>query len=235
MNINDKINDYALRGLRDTADKDYIHARMAYRSALIPQFHWSALHALEKYAKCIILLSRTPKPKPPLGHEVRRTLEILSGHIDIKISDQSDKFLKRLEETNAKYRYMEVSWYLHEHEVVYLDRVVWELRRYCNSILYNYSLRTENVPLLPKFEELLKQTDNKTKENLLVLNGFIEKVLDNKQHRARTALIWSNIYFTKRRRKTVTLPNYFLAENSSFFLYPEVVEEIRKYVYVPKK
>ena len=48
-----KVNSFALRAFRDTADRDYIHARMAYRADLFPQFHWSALHALEKYAKCI--------------------------------------------------------------------------------------------------------------------------------------------------------------------------------------
>lgn len=58
-----KVNNYALRAFRDTADKDYIHARMAYKAALYPQFLWSSLHSLEKYAKCILILNRVPKPK----------------------------------------------------------------------------------------------------------------------------------------------------------------------------
>ncbi len=34
-----KVNNFALRAFRDTADRDYIHARMAYRVELFPQFH----------------------------------------------------------------------------------------------------------------------------------------------------------------------------------------------------
>lgn len=45
------LNDFAIRSFRDTADRDYIHARLAYRAQLVPQFQWSALHCLEKYAK----------------------------------------------------------------------------------------------------------------------------------------------------------------------------------------
>ena len=58
-----KVNSFALRAFRDTADRDYIHARMAYRAGLIPQFRWSALHALEKYAKCITILARILSPR----------------------------------------------------------------------------------------------------------------------------------------------------------------------------
>lgn len=44
-NMTQKVNSFALRAFRDTAVRDYIHARMAYRAELFPQFHWSALHA----------------------------------------------------------------------------------------------------------------------------------------------------------------------------------------------
>ena len=49
-----KVNSFAIRAFRNTADKDYIHARMAYKARLLPQFHWSSLHALEKYAKFLL-------------------------------------------------------------------------------------------------------------------------------------------------------------------------------------
>jgi hypothetical protein len=37
------VNDFAIRSFRETADKDYIAARMAYRARLIQPFLWSAL------------------------------------------------------------------------------------------------------------------------------------------------------------------------------------------------
>ena len=79
--LTQKVNTFALRSFRDTADKDYIHARMAYRGDLFPQFHWSALHALEKYAKCISILTRIPKPKKRedfINHEVIKSLDLNS-------------------------------------------------------------------------------------------------------------------------------------------------------------
>jgi hypothetical protein len=35
-------NDFAVRSFRDTADGDYIVARMAHRAGLVPQFLWSS-------------------------------------------------------------------------------------------------------------------------------------------------------------------------------------------------
>lgn len=37
------LNDFAIRSFRDTADLDYIAARMAYQAHLTPQSLWSAL------------------------------------------------------------------------------------------------------------------------------------------------------------------------------------------------
>lgn len=107
-----KVNSFALRAFRDTADKDYIHARMAYRADLFPQFHWSALHALEKYAKCIAILTRISKPKKDIKHEVQRSLDLVTNQVDIQLSEQTKNFIKRLEEFGARFRYLEVSWFI---------------------------------------------------------------------------------------------------------------------------
>jgi len=52
------LNDFAIRCFRNTADRDYVHARLAFRARIIPQFLWSSLHCIEKYGKCILLLNR---------------------------------------------------------------------------------------------------------------------------------------------------------------------------------
>ena len=51
------LNNFAIRSFRDTADLDYIAARMAYQTHLTPQSLWSALQSIEKYFKCILLLN----------------------------------------------------------------------------------------------------------------------------------------------------------------------------------
>jgi hypothetical protein len=58
MRLDPFINDFAMRSFRDTADEDYIAARMCWRAQLIPPFLWSSLQAMEKYLKCVSVLNR---------------------------------------------------------------------------------------------------------------------------------------------------------------------------------
>jgi HEPN domain-containing protein len=51
---------FATRVFRDQADRDYIAARLSYRAQLRDQFLWSALQALEKYFKGILLFNERP-------------------------------------------------------------------------------------------------------------------------------------------------------------------------------
>jgi len=127
------INDFAVRSLRETTDKDYVHARLAYRSRLIPQFLWSSLHCLEKYTKCILVLNRIDTQK--MRHEVEAGLIKLQsyGKFQIDLSTRATTFVKRLEE-GARFRYYEMSYFSEELDLPELDRTVWELRRYCQTI-----------------------------------------------------------------------------------------------------
>lgn len=127
------LNDFAIRCFRDTADRDYVSARLAYRHKLVPQFQWSSLHCLEKYAKCILLLNRVPATKT--GHEVTSLLETLrrEGKFEVPLSPATQKFIARLE-PGAQYRYFEVSYFGEEFDVLRLDRAVWEIRRYCQPL-----------------------------------------------------------------------------------------------------
>ena len=227
-----KVNSFALRAFRDTADRDYIHARMAYRANLFPQFHWSALHALEKYAKCIAILTRIPRPKNPIKHEVERSLELIYDKVDIELSDQTKKFIKRLEDFGARFRYLEVSWFIKDCEIAILDRAVWELRRFCDSGLYVYS-GNQFVSISRDKYELIKSIDKRSKINSLISGGFLEKTLENKESRARPNLVWCNLYYSTSSRKKVAIQTPYMAENSPFFLHPEIIDEVSKYAFIP--
>ncbi len=229
-----KVNSYALRAFRDTADKDYIHARMAYRAALFPQFQWSSLHALEKYAKCILLLTRVPKPRKDIKHEVIRSLELLSGRVEIKLSEQAKEFIDRLEKFGARFRYLEVSWFTKGCELAILDRAVWELRRFCNAELYVYSGNDFDSVNSEKIEKV-RLIDKLTNQNTLIQGGFIEKTLGNKNSHTRPDLIWCNLYYSKAKRKSVVMQTRMMAENAPFYLYPDIIDEVEKYSYVPKE
>lgn len=229
-----KVNSFALRAFRDTADRDYIHARMAYRADLFPQFHWSALHALEKYAKCIAILVRIPKPKRPIKHEVERSLDLISERLDIFLSEQTKKFIKRLEDFGARFRYLEVSWFIKDCELAMLDRAVWELRRFCNAGLYEYS-GNEFFSVSQERYDQIKAIDKPNKTNTFITGGFLEKTLGKRNSRTRLDLVWCNLYYSASKRKKVCIKSSVMAENSPFFLYPEIIDEVSKYTFVPKE
>lgn len=231
LTLTQKVNDFALRSFRDTADKDYIHARMAYRAELFPQFHWSALHALEKYAKCIAILTRTPKPKKAIKHEIQRSLDLVSDKIDINLSEPTQKFINQLEQFGARFRYLEISWSIHECELPMLDRAVWELRRYCNANLYNYK-ENQFISTNPEILESIKEIKLPTKENTIVTGGYIEKVLENRLSSTRPYLVWCNLFYSASNRKSVFTKRMFMGENAPFFLHPEIIDEVSKYTFV---
>ncbi len=66
------INHYA-ESLRDTADEDYIAARISYKLGLTEPFLWSSLHAIEKYLKAILIFNK--KNTKRISHNVVSLLE----------------------------------------------------------------------------------------------------------------------------------------------------------------
>jgi len=229
-----KVNTFAERAFRDTADKDYIHARMAYRANLFPQFHWSSLHALEKYAKCILILARVPRPKRPIGHEVQRSLELIRPHIDIELSAQTKAFIKRLEEFGARFRYLEFSWCIYDVELAQLDRAVWELRRYCNAALYTFSESGSAAMKSVNCQEL-RSIEKPNQKNTFIGGGFLEKTLENRKSQTRPYLVWCNLYYSTSKRTRVLIRSIMAAENAPFFLYPEIIDDVAKYTLVTKE
>ena len=141
------VNDFAIRCFRETADKDYIAARMAYRARLIQPYLWSALHSLEKYMKGVLLLNRVRAHK---GHKVLPGVERMkqSGKFELDLSGETVEFIKTLEEFGAEYRYYEVSYHTRPYDIVRLDRAVWELRRYCQPLDYDTVVNGEVLNML---------------------------------------------------------------------------------------
>src|SRR5690606_8036378 len=112
------VNDFALRSFRETADKDYITARMAYRARLIQPFRWSALHCLEKYVKGILLLNRVNAKN--LNHTVLPGIERMKQHgkFELNLSAATVEFIKKLEDNGAEDRYYLVSYHIEPFDIV---------------------------------------------------------------------------------------------------------------------
>jgi hypothetical protein len=228
------VNDFAIRSFRDTADRDYVHARLAYRAKLIPQFLWSSLHCLEKYAKCILLLNRIDSRG--IRHEVSDALLRLErdGKFQIELSEVAAKFVERLE-TGAEFRYYEVPYYNHEHDLVRLDCTIWELRRYCQPIDYDTEVDGVHQNYLQSNLLRLRSKLSENSKETCITNGWLESVINDRKHPARGPLLWNNLYFGLSRRKKVRMLPYWEAGNSPLYLHPEILDEVCKYVFLPSR
>jgi len=226
------VNDFAIRSFRETADKDYIAARMAYRARLIQPFLWSALHCLEKYVKGILVLNRVKAHK---GHSVLPGVARMKqrGKFELDLSADTVKFIKKLEDYGAEYRYYEVSYDIRPFDIVRFDRAVWELRRYCQPLDLTVDMNGETVNLLTHELDRLHRAKAKHEKGTCIMGGVLEKIIEKKDHPAREALIWNNLFFGPSRRKGVKMRSEWEAGNSPFFLHPEIIDEVVKYVYVP--
>lgn len=228
------VNDFAIRSFRETADKDYITARMAYRARLIQPFLWSALHCLEKYVKGILVLNRVKAHK---GHSVLPGIERMKQHGKFKLDLSADtlKFIKNLEDDGAEYRYYEVSYDIKPFDIARLDRAVWELRRYCQPLDYDIvDMNGKKVNLLTHELDRIHRAKAKHEKGTCVMGGILERIIEKKDHPAREALIWNNLFFGPSRRKGVKMRSNWESGNSPFFLHPEIIDEVVKYVYIPK-
>ena len=228
------VNDFAIRSFRETADKDYIAARMAYRARLIQPFLWSALHCLEKYVKGTLVLNRV---KAHRGHSVLPGIERMKQHgkFELDLSLDTVKFIEKLEDYGAEYRYYEVSYDIRPFDIVRFDRAVWELRRYCQPLDYDIVDGNGKIlNLLPHELDRVHRAKANHEKGTCVMGGILEKIIEKKDHPAREALIWNNLFFGPSRRKGVKMRPDWEAGNSPFFLHPEIIDEVVKYVYIPK-
>lgn len=229
MDIKDSqaLYEVAIRCFRDTADQDYIHARLAYRNGLMPQFLWSSLHCLEKYSKCI-LLANLIKGKE-ISHNISPAINKFEKHtnVSLNISDDINAFINKLEE-RAKYRYSTVSNMSFGYDIFLLDKSVHQIRRYCQQFSFDKKQRESEISNLAtqlNFESKIKDVCQITFEA-----GILEKILRDKKHPARKALIYHNAFFKSRNRSKVSVNHSFKGYNSPFFQRPELVELAKEYI-----
>ncbi|MGR3064621.1 hypothetical protein ABMY28_22050 [Vibrio vulnificus] len=225
----DKVNNFAIRSFRDTADMDYVNARMAFRAELFPQFRWGALHSLEKYAKCLLILQRVPKSLyGNIRHEVLKSLDFLYQEGEFEISKTAIGFISDLEKFGARHRYFEVSWRCKGiEELKLLDLAVHEIRRLCSPELYSYSPTNELNAI--DSSKLGKRHDP------IIQGGYLEKIVSSEASFCRNGLVWENAYYSDNEQKEIVFLERKYGSNSPLYLYPEIVDEVRKYCIVPKE
>jgi HEPN domain-containing protein len=233
MDIEPLLNDFATRSFRDVADQDYIASRLSYRHGLIPQFHWQALQALEKYIKAILLYNRIK------AKNINHDLDIALKHtnklpFELKLSPSTLELIKHIGNF-GKFRYLETSYFTHGPKLVQLDRAVWEIRRYCRVLNYELELSDGSMKNMLDLEiQKIENSNNQSPNKFSIMGGALEKILGKKENTARPALIWQNGFFTGKVRKFVKSPAHFHSVNAPLSLHPEILDEVLKYIFIPK-
>jgi len=228
------LNSFATESFRDQADRDYILARLACRHELFPQFLWSSLQAIEKYLKAILLYNRINATG--VGHDLSEAMLLAKKlPFNIELSDRSQKFISYLSAC-GEYRYIDVPFYVDGHILIDLDLAVWELRRYCQVLdVFGKALPPQEQDLLEKAKADLKRSSAEPRYKFRLQGGFLEKVMESPKHPSRPALLWQNASYGPRTRKTVRVKYHLYAQNPLLYLYPEMLDELLKYVFIPKK
>jgi hypothetical protein len=186
--------DFATRSFRDVADRDYICARACYRLELDQQFLWAALQAVEKYLKGILLFNNK---RTFYGHklvEARNALASISD-IQFQISQHVDNFIGDLDQQGNN-RYFTFPFRKRGEAIFLLDEAVWSLRRYCQNLRFGCGLE-QNLKRIHSVE--FDSAPNRFR----IPSGFLEAIVDGKSTRCREDLLWCNLYFGKKSRRSV--------------------------------
>ncbi len=193
------------------------------------------MQTIEKYLKCILLLHRIHGKG--VRHSLSKALNILSSskEIVLNLTPASEQFIRHVDQF-GECRYLEISVITYGGQIVALDRVVWELRKFCTSQGYGYLENKKKYSGLKR----VKLQDVTLREGFIpqkyqLLDGFLEKIINDKKHPAREMLLWQNGFFGKKGRRSVRHRGGFRAVNSPLFNHPEILDEVGRYVHIPPK
>ena len=156
------------------------------------------------------------------------------GKFQIDLSARVLDFVQKLE-SGARFRYYETSYFSEYVELLQLDKAVWEIRRYCQPMDYDLEVDGRKVNQLAMNLERVRTARLAEERGTCITGGWLEQVIAKPTHEAREALLWKNLFFGHSRGKSVKLQTFEEAGNSPLFLYPEIVDEVAKYVYLPEE
>ncbi len=224
--------DYANRSFRQIADGDYIAARFCHRLGLEQQFLWSALQAVEKYIKGILLFNfRSTKN---YGHDAKRAYDALFQIPDInfKLSKEIGQFVQYLTNQGAN-RYFTHPYHTRIDDLLMLDTTVWCLRRYCQFIRHKPVIINGKKEDIFQFNlDMIHHSKYVHHPNTFVIfGGYLERIIERPDSQLRKALTWRNLYYGRYRKKS--LKRFTLRSSSgtpTHFLHPDCFSVLEEFV-----
>jgi hypothetical protein len=224
---------------RDSADEDYLVARMALRSSLHYQFCWSSQQAIEKYMKAAILLnSDEPVAVVKGGHGLSELFEkclLFSGDLlplvlcpprgfwpdrahELRFFEKTEDYIARVEaygDPNNRYRMFSIV--LDKKDLHKLDQVVFMLRR----IAFPLDIEFAGTGL--KARDHLKQNRGLQLHSEMAFQKRIHKAGGDRITQDFEWINWAFFYEKSRKESKVTRGTtaynsepYILFEQKSF-------------------
>jgi HEPN domain len=227
------LNKYADQVFRDQADRDYVASRLSHRASLREQFLWSALQAMEKYYKSILLYNG--KPSLGYGHNLKKLFSAVGAisHAFSRYPSWSSDFINYLN-TFGMNRYLTSDAWTMGDELQKLDEVVWCTRRYCQYFHFDDGQGHD------LYQELIDEIDSDERRSdprryLPHSSGVLEEILQgNPQGFARRALVWKNFFYGKGRNRSFTYIRTSTMEvpphRRDWAQDPRIQSEIKRYV-----
>lgn len=228
-------NGFIHRSFRDTADRDYIAARLCCRHGLTEQFLWSGLQAVEKHLKAILLFHDVDTRR--LNHDLVTALGMVKEieGLGFWISEKDEEFLRYLHEQGPN-RYFVFPRFTEGKDLLALDSLVWKVRRFCSDFFF-----PNRSPKRTEYDRLrLEYVQSKEcLKNPLVFRldnqGFLEEVVDTDRHpQLYSALAWKNLNFGRRQKRTVRLRLSKRWSQPDNFMYPDLRAWLDGHVHVPR-
>jgi HEPN domain-containing protein len=224
---------FATESFRDTADQDYIMARLAYRLQLDTQFRWNSLQAVEKYLKAILLYNGESAKN--IGHSLIRALDRVRGIPDLGfgIPEGTMAFIEYLNNFGDD-RYLSFPTHVPTRALIKLDRTVWLIRKYCFYMRHEFRTGGRVINNFELYKRQLADVQyEKRPISYRLANGYLEKVID-KGHPAYDALVWKNFYFGRVAKHRIKFGDRISMTNPTHFINPECFEELKERVDFPK-
>lgn len=204
---------------------------MAYRARLHSQAQWSALQALEKYFKWLLVLNQISTKK--LGHDLNRAVELIDKKLPFAFwfDKSSREFVAHLNEF-GQYQYLEMSYVVIPLELPRLDQAVWQVRRHCQPIAWMNG--NDTSAQLQSLQTQVEISNSKLAYKFRIDGGELERVLDDKAALARRELVWQNMYFGGRHlRRFILRRGDYISVHTPLTLNPEILDDVEQLVFLP--
>jgi len=224
-----------VRGVRDSADRDYISARATSRLGLHQSSAWSALQAVEKYFKAILLFNgRSVKRKR--SHDLIKLHQAVRSlpRLGFRLPDDTGEFLGYLTD-QGRNRYTDFAVIVQGSELLQLDRLVWHTRRFCQD----FRLMPDDESRFPGEAERRLALIPEDRVSAVVGDfsipaGHLEELLAGPPTPLREALVWRNFFYGVRPKHRINYSRRISVQRPLHLLQPErLLPVLRPLVFFP--